>query len=200
MYLPGCRRVESEPQGITFGISHLRKGDDKTPLFFLAFAASVAGSDYPGASWEPHSRQGWSEPLLKAAREYMRSKQTAAVMIIQGGRVVDQWGDVGRKWEVRSIRKSLLSALYGIHVAEGQIELGKTLAEIGIDDTPPLTPIEKQATILACCGRGRVFITSRCAKRLECELLARLGEVTRQGRFSTITIGTSIPSERSSRS
>jgi CubicO group peptidase (beta-lactamase class C family) len=70
-------------------------------------------------------------------------------MIVQGGRVVDQWGDVAQKIRGYSMRKSLLSALYGIHVAEGHIELGKTLAELGIDDNEPaLTNIEKQATIL----------------------------------------------------
>jgi len=71
------------------------------------------------------------------------------MMIVQGGRVVDQWGDVDKKIEVRSIRKSFLSALYGIHVSDGRIDLGKTMAEIGIDDLPPaLTAAEKQATIL----------------------------------------------------
>ncbi len=42
-----------------------------------------------------------------------------------------------------------MSALYGIHVAEGHIDLGKTLQDLGIDDTPPvLTTEEKQATSL----------------------------------------------------
>jgi CubicO group peptidase (beta-lactamase class C family) len=63
--------------------------------------------------------------------------------------VVDQWGPVDQKILVRSVRKSFLSALYGIHLAEGRIDLGKTLGELGIDDHPPaLTAIEKQATIL----------------------------------------------------
>jgi CubicO group peptidase (beta-lactamase class C family) len=104
---------------------------------------------YPGVTWDRHSLNGWHEPVLKKVREYAATKKTAAVVIIQSGKVVDQWGEVGKKIEVRSIRKSMLSALYGIHVAEGHIDLGKTLAELGIDDSPPaLTEIEKQATIL----------------------------------------------------
>lgn len=106
-------------------------------------------AQYPGATWEKHRRVGWAEQLLANARDFMATKKTAAVVIVQSGLVVDQWGDFAKKIEVRSIRKSLLSALYGIHVAEGRIDLGKTLEEIGIDDRPPvLTPIEKQATIL----------------------------------------------------
>src|SRR5262249_52690907 len=77
------------------------------------------------------------------------TRQTSAVVIVQGGRVVDQWGDVAAKVETRSVRKSFLSALYGIHVAEGRMNLAKTVGELGIDDKPPsLTGVEKQATIL----------------------------------------------------
>ena len=119
---------------------------------FFAMAASasiILAADYPGTEWAPHSRAGWSESLLKATHEYMAGKKTAAVMIVQSGKVVDQWGDVARKIPPRSVRKSFLNALYGIHVAEGRIDLGKTLAELGIDDNAPtLSAIEKQATIL----------------------------------------------------
>lgn len=113
-------------------------------LFSIGFTV-----EYPGSDWKKHDGAGWSQPQLAKAREYMSDKKSAAVMIIQGGRVVDQWGDVDKKIEVRSIRKSFLSALYGIHVAAGRINLGKTLEQLGIDDRPPaLTPIEKQAAIL----------------------------------------------------
>jgi len=118
-------------------------------ILCAGWTAIVTATDYPGARWEKHNRAGWSEPLLKAAREYAATKKTLAVMIVQSGRVVDQWGPVDQKIEVRSIRKSFLSALYGIHVAEGRIDLGRTLAELGIDDEPPvLTSVERQATIL----------------------------------------------------
>jgi CubicO group peptidase (beta-lactamase class C family) len=69
-------------------------------------------------------------------------------MIVEDGIVVDAWGDVTRKYKCHSMRKSLLSALIGIHVDEGRIDLSKTLEELGIDDNQPsLTPSEKQATV-----------------------------------------------------
>jgi CubicO group peptidase (beta-lactamase class C family) len=115
----------------------------------LLTAATSLCAEYPGAEWAPHSRTGWSEPLLKGVRDYAKTRQTAAVMIVQGGRVVDQWGDLALKVETRSVRKSFLSALYGIHVAEGRIDLAKTMGDLGIDDKDPsLTKVEKQATIL----------------------------------------------------
>lgn len=114
---------------------------------FATTTLSAAG--YPGAQWEMHDREGWSQAKLNAVRDFAAARQTAAVVIVQGGQVVDQWGGVDKKWGVQSVRKSLLNALYGIHVAEGRIDLGKTLGELGIDDSPPaLTTVEKQASIL----------------------------------------------------
>lgn len=91
---------------------------------------------------------GWSAEKLQAARVYSDSLKPTAVMVVQDGKVVARWGDVARKVNVASVRKSLLSALYGIAVSEGRIDLKSTLGELGIDDKPPsLTPTEKQATV-----------------------------------------------------
>ena len=71
-------------------------------VVILICTASAAAADYPGREWAPHSLVGWSEPLLKAAREYLAAQKTQSVMIVQSGQVVYQWGDVTRKIEVRS--------------------------------------------------------------------------------------------------
>ena len=91
---------------------------------------------------------GWSSSKLQEAYEYSKSIQTAAVMIIYDGKVLYHWGEVDRKFYIHSCRKSLLSALYGIHVEEGNIELSKTMDDLGIDDKPPsLSELEKTATV-----------------------------------------------------
>ena len=80
----------------------------------------------------------------------MRAKEigSAAVMIVQHGVVVDEWGETARKFNTHSIRKSLLSALIGMHVHTGSIDLSQTLGELGIDDNEPsLTETETQATV-----------------------------------------------------
>lgn len=71
----------------------------------------------------------------------------AALMIVTDGQVVYEWGNTANNFDARSIRKSLLSALYGIAITEGTIDPSKTLAELGIDDKTPLTAAENQATI-----------------------------------------------------
>ncbi|MGH9718665.1 MAG: M28 family peptidase [Bryobacteraceae bacterium] len=118
-------------------------------VFAAFFCASVAAETrYPAKSWERHRSIVWSPEKLQAARKYSESLKTAAVMIVQNGAVVDEWGETSRKFNVHSIRKSFLSAMYGIHVAEGHIELRETLADLGIDDNAPvLTAEEKKATV-----------------------------------------------------
>jgi CubicO group peptidase (beta-lactamase class C family) len=48
---------------------------------------------------------------------------------------------------VHSIRKSIVSALFGPLIDDGRVGLDTTLADLGIDDSPHLTPAEKSATL-----------------------------------------------------
>ncbi|HLK05998.1 MAG TPA: serine hydrolase [Candidatus Acidoferrum sp.] len=117
-------------------------------------AHAVSPATFPGTSWTriaPLKDAGWSQEKLAAARAYADadSIHTSAVMIVQGGKVVDQWGDFDQKIDCYSIRKSLLSALFGIYSAEGAIDINQTLEQMGIDDSPdPLTKEEKQARVV----------------------------------------------------
>jgi CubicO group peptidase (beta-lactamase class C family) len=89
---------------------------------------------------------GWDGNKLERLRA--KAQPATGFVIVQDGKVVAAWGDVGRKVNVASVRKSLISALYGIAVADGRIDLASTLAQLGIEDKPPsLTGAEKQATI-----------------------------------------------------
>ena len=84
---------------------------------------------------------------LEQARAYLSTLPPATVLVVDRGRVVVQWGDPAKRVKVSSVRKSFLSVLYGIYVQEDRINLNKTLAELSIDDSPPLTDIEKKATV-----------------------------------------------------
>ena len=64
--------------------------------------------------WASPEDAGWSAPHLAQARDHAAGIGSAAVMIASAGRVVAAWGEVARKFNVHSIRKSLLSALIGI--------------------------------------------------------------------------------------
>ena len=106
---------------------------------------------FPGEQWEKWIKPeaaGWTTAGLKKAQEYTEFLKTSAVIIVQGGKVVDEWGETKRPFRCHSMRKSILSALYGPHVLAGKIKTSSTLAELGIDDNEPsLTETEKNATV-----------------------------------------------------
>jgi hypothetical protein len=59
----------------------------------------MADPRYPGKSWERAAdpeQLGWSADKLKAAREYATTLDTAAVMVVVGGVVLDEWGETAR--------------------------------------------------------------------------------------------------------
>ena len=93
---------------------------------------------------------GFSAEKLEAAHAYQDSVGDciAAAVILYQGKVLAAWGDTAIAYKSHSVRKGLLSSLYGIHVAAGAIDTASTLAELGIDDIQPLTDAEKQARVV----------------------------------------------------
>ncbi len=90
----------------------------------------------------------WSGEKLAQAMLYAEEIGSSAIVVFHKGRLVLEWGKTTLRIKSHSMRKSLLSALYGIAVEKNLISLSSTLAELGIDDRPPvLTPEEKKATI-----------------------------------------------------
>ena len=79
---------------------------------------------------------GFDAAGLEAAKATWETLPSSAFLIVRNGAVVAAWGDVGRRFMCHSVRKSFLSALYGIYWDRGEIDLNKTLADLGIDDTP----------------------------------------------------------------
>lgn len=120
------------------------------PPASVANAMGDRQSPFPGAEWTQvaPATQGFSQAGLDAAVAYAKQQGSTSGMIVHDGLVVAEWGDVARKSNLHSARKSFVSALVGIAVAKGQIHLDDTLAQLGIDDdAPSLSPTEKQATV-----------------------------------------------------
>ncbi len=91
---------------------------------------------------------GYSSELLTDAKLFAEQSGYAAVMALYDGKVFFSWGNIAKNYWCHSIRKPFLGALYGIHIAEGQINPDATLQDVGIDDIPPvLSQEEKQATV-----------------------------------------------------
>ena len=118
---------------------------------FFVFLTSCTTVRCPQKVWLKYAtpeETGWSTSKLEKAREYYNQIGSAAVMVICDGAVVVAWGDIERRYMCHSIRKSYLSALFGIHVGKGNIDLKTTLSELDINDSPPLNKAEKNAKIV----------------------------------------------------
>lgn len=90
---------------------------------------------------------GWSPEALETARQHALAAGTTAFILVQDGVVVTAWGAVDLPLKTHSIRKSLYSVTFGPFVESGEIDLGATLADLGIDDLAGLTADEKKATV-----------------------------------------------------
>ena len=90
----------------------------------------------------------WSKAEIEGARLYADSLATTSAIFIHDGRLIAEGGETNKRSDVHSVRKSLVSALYGIAVEKGLIDIHRTLDELGFDDhNPPLSKQEKQATL-----------------------------------------------------
>src|ERR1700688_2862001 len=84
---------------------------------------------------------------IASLEQQARALGAAGVHVLVDGHTLVDVGDTSRPVRVHSVRKSLISALYGVAYDQGVVNLGATLGEVGIDDTPALTEQEESATI-----------------------------------------------------
>jgi CubicO group peptidase (beta-lactamase class C family) len=71
-----------------------------------------------------------------------------SLLVNRNNKNIIEYGDIHDTFNIASIRKCLLSALYGIQVDKGKIDLSTTLKELSVDDNPPsLSQEEQQATV-----------------------------------------------------
>jgi CubicO group peptidase (beta-lactamase class C family) len=105
---------------------------------------------FPRRSWErvQPEQAGWIVAELQAAKQFAAAIGSQAWMLVENGKVVDSYGPLDRNNSLHSARKSFMSAMYGQAIADGAIDVSKTLKDLAVDDTAPaLSPEEKKATI-----------------------------------------------------
>lgn len=149
---PGGIKLQAEGHDVLYRniwIKELELGDEDTDFELIEEKANL----YPGENWVKVDKPedlGYSTAKLKEAEAYANTIHTAATTIIVDGKILYEWGEVKKKYMTHSIRKSFLSALYGNYVENGLINLDQTMADLGINDEPPLSEEELKATLRDC--------------------------------------------------
>jgi CubicO group peptidase (beta-lactamase class C family) len=90
-----------------------------------------------------------SVPYARLAkfRDEAKALGVRALVLTDASTTLLSDGKVDEVRRIASCRKSFVSALYGIAVAEGSMKLDTTLKELGVDDYDRLTDVERGATI-----------------------------------------------------
>ena len=115
----------------------------------LTFASGTVAQN-PGRTWMQYAtpeEAGFSSEKLRSVVNLYENNKATALLVVFDGNVLLSRGDIARRYDTHSMRKSLISALYGIYSERGTIDIHKTLKEIGIDDSVKLTEEERSATI-----------------------------------------------------
>ncbi len=110
----------------------------------------VVAAVSPAGSWERIADPrtvGYSPAALEAVRDKVATLSTTGLMVVVGGRVLLECGDLEQLSYIASVRKSVLAMLLGNSVADGTIDLFATLEELGVEDHGGLLPLERQATV-----------------------------------------------------
>ncbi len=114
-------------------------------ISLLLVSALVFGQTFPGETWEKienPEKYGFSSQKLQQLDEILKNMDTASFLVIKDGKILYEYGDLEQKCFTHSARKSYMSTLYGIYVDNGAIDLSKSMADLGIDDDPPLSEEE----------------------------------------------------------
>ena len=133
-------------------------------VVFLLSANPLNAQNFPRENWETFESPedaGYDSEKLAEAKVWYDSIGSASLMLIEDGKAVIAWGDYEREMIIHSVRKSFISALYGIYTDNGTIDKESTLGELGITSKYKLTEKEKSARVLdLLTARSGVYIPS----------------------------------------
>lgn len=108
-------------------------------------------ANFKGTAFEKNTElinSSFTKEKLAEVESYLKEEsETTSMIVLEHGKIVYEYGDVSEISYNASVRKSILSMLYGKHVENGTIDLQQTIGDLGIDEDDGLLPVEKQATV-----------------------------------------------------
>lgn len=122
-------------------------------LFLVACSSAqeetINESVFPGETWKVAKPEsvGFSSKKLRKAKSTFEDIGGAAALVIVKGHVIADWGYTDVPFDGRSIRKSLLNAVFGIYIDKGEVDINMTLKDAAINDMGILTEKELNAAV-----------------------------------------------------
>ncbi|MCH8286359.1 serine hydrolase, partial [candidate division KSB1 bacterium] len=110
----------------------------------------IAQDVYPGVEWERHADPeavGYSAEALESVGAFANTIPSTGLVVVVGGKILYENGNTADRSYIASVRKSVLAMLYGNYVADGTVDLSKSLVDLNIDDHGGLSDQEREATI-----------------------------------------------------
>jgi len=131
-------------------------------MFVGTEAVAQSAPDFPGKDWQlvkPES-EGYSSAKLEALRAWLAAGPTTGMVILVHGHMIFSYGDTAKVSKIASVRKSILSILYGKYVANNTIDLNKTVEQLGLEEPGKrFLPDEKKATLeQLLAGRSGIYL------------------------------------------
>lgn len=112
------------------------------------FYKSPSFKGVPLENMTSYESSSFTKEKIDEITKYLKEEsETTSMVVLENGKVVLEYGDASAISYTASVRKSILSMLYGKYVDNGTIDLQQTIGELGIDEDDGLLPIEKQATV-----------------------------------------------------
>jgi CubicO group peptidase (beta-lactamase class C family) len=126
----------------------------------MAFAQSAP--DFPGKDWQlvKPETEGYSSAKLEALRAWLAAGPTTGMVILVHGHMIFSYGDTAKVSKIASVRKSILSILYGKYVDNNTIDLNKTVEQLGLEEPgKQFLTDEKKATLeQLLAGRSGIYL------------------------------------------
>ena len=116
-------------------------------LLMLSYQLVNAQKDNNWYQYQDVAQVGFAKKMLDSVVYKYDNMRSASFMVIYKGSVLLSLGDPARRFMCHSIRKSFMSAMYGIYKEKGVLDLSKTLRELGIQDKETLQETELNATV-----------------------------------------------------
>jgi CubicO group peptidase (beta-lactamase class C family) len=89
----------------------------------------------------------WPKKVKSQIGRAAERAESSALVVVHRDEVVLEWGAVARRLNSQSIRKSLLSALLGVAVDRGLLDVGRTVGSLDLPEGKKLNDVERSATI-----------------------------------------------------